>query len=361
MSRIKSLFKKIPVIVTIYEFIFGRLHRASIAVSVECRRIKKYLTNKTHFCYGEKNKDKTFFVITCSTKEMGVYSTILYVISFIEYALKKNYIPIIDLQRDYMPLWQNEDRKGLENPWEYYYEQPFSQYTLEEVYQSKHVIVLIDGVFKVKRPNWNIMFPIDDKAELMRWNKIIASYVRINKKLRERVEAERKRVFRERENQKVLGVGIRAGLRAGMMRNEALFDKHPKQPTCEEWISIVENKMIEWECDCLYLSCDDREYLNKFIEHFKDQCCYVERNLMHYFKDDKPIMDANERKIECVEETEQEKTEIYITEVILLSECDSLCSCIGSGAQFAYLLNGGKYEHIEVYNKGIYEGVGKNG
>lgn len=358
MNKVKEFFKKNPFIVAIYEFIFGRLHRASIAVSVECRRIKKYLTTKTHFCYGDKNKDKTFFVITCSTKEMGIYSVVLYVLPFIEYAIKRNYIPIVDLQKTYMPNLQDEDRKGLENPWEYYYEQPVKQYTLEEVYGSKHVIVLIDGIFKIKRPDWNSMFPIGDRKDLLRWNKIITSYIRLNKEMKNRVEIESKKIFRG--NQKVLGVGIRAGLLAGMMRNEALFDKHPKQPSCEEWMDFVERKMEEWKCDCLYLSCDDREYLDRFIMHFGDRCSYVERNLMHYFKNNRPVMDANERSIEFLGKTEQDKTKEYVTEVVLLSQCDCLCSCIGGGAQFAYLLNGGKYEHLEVYNKGLYEGVGSS-
>ncbi len=356
MNQIKNFLKKNQVIVTLYEFIFGRLHRASIAVSVECRRIKKYLTNKTHFCYGEKNKDKTFFVITCSTKEMGIYSVILYILPFLEYAIKRNYIPVIDLQKNYMPLWQNEDKKGSENPWEYYYEQPVNQYTLEEVYQSKHVIVLVDGVFKVKRPDWNHMFPIDDRKELLRWNKVITSYIRLNKELTNRIEAEIKKLFEG--SQKVLGIGIRAGLRAGMMRNEALYNNHPEQPTCEELIDIVNMKMKKWGCERIFVSSDDREYLNKFIAHFGQRCYYMERRLLHFFENDNPVYEADQRKIEFAGSTVRERSEEYLSEVYILSQCDCLYSCIGGGAQFAYLLNGGKYEHVEVYNHGLYGGLG---
>lgn len=55
----------------------------------------------------------------------------------------------------------------------------------------------------------------------------------------------------------------------------------------------------------------------------------------------------------------RERTEKYIVETYLLAQCQCLYSCIGGGAEFAFFLNGGKYDHVEVYDKGNYEGVGK--
>lgn len=356
MGTIKKNLKKNKAVLAVYEVVFGKLHRAGRKVRKELQILKTRMTVKTHFCFGDKNRDKTFFVIACDSKYMGLYSMIFYMLPFIEYAHKKKYIPMIDLQESNMPLIQDEDRFGLENPWEYYYEQPGKGYTMEEVYQSRNVIIMKDGAFRIEMPDWNAMFPATDE-ELKRWHHMIRSYIRLNKELEERVEKERDRIFKP--ERKVMGVGIRAGLREGMLRNVALFNGHPIQPTCEELINIVAGKMKEWECDSLFISCDDREYLNKFISYFGEVCYYTERKLFHFFRDEQVIVDAAERRIEVDGITTRKRGEEYALEVYLMAQCDCLYSCRGGGSEFAYFVNGGKYEHIEVYDKGLYTGLGK--
>lgn len=356
MGKIKEKLKRNKAVLDVYETVFSRFHAAGRKVQKELQILKTRVTVKTHYCFGDKNKGKTFFVISCDGKRMGLYSIIFYMLPFIEYAHKKNYIPMIDLQKSNMPLIQDEDRFGLENPWEYYYEQPGKGYTLDEVYQSRNVIIMKDGAFRIKMPDWNAMCPTTDD-ELKRWHHMIKLYIRLNKGLAERVEKERERIFKP--GRKVLGVGIRAGLRAGMLRNLSHFNGHPVQPTCEELIDIVEGKMKEWGCDSLFVSCDDREYLNKFISYFGGVCYYTERKLLHLFKDDQPLVERAERRIEMDGMTTRGYTEEYILEVYLMAQCNSLYSCRGGGSEFAYFVNGGQYEYLEVYDKGLYTGLGQ--
>lgn len=356
MGKIKEKLKRNKAVLDVYETVFSRFHAAGRKVQKELQILKTRVTVKTHYCFGDKNKGKTFFVISCDGKRMGLYSIIFYMLPFIEYAHKKNYIPMIDLQKSNMPLIQDGDRFGLENPWEYYYEQPGKGYTLDEVYQSRNVIIMKDGAFRIKMPDWNAMCPTTDD-ELKRWHHMIKSYIRLNKGLAERVEKERERIFKP--GRKVLGVGIRAGLREGMLRNVALYNGHPVQPTCEELIDIVEGKVKEWGCDSLFVSCDDREYLNKFISYFGEVCYYTDRKLFHFFKDDQVVTERAERRIEVDEITIRECAEEYTLEVYLMAQCNSLYSCRGGGSEFAYFVNGGRYEHLEVYDKGLYTGLGQ--
>lgn len=355
MTSIKEKMKRNKTAVALYEAVFGRVHSGCRAVHKEFNIVKTRLSTKTHYCYGNRNRDKTFFVISCNNTAMGLYSLIFYILPFIAYAVRKKYIPVIDLKA-YLPLIQDEDRTGIENAWEYYYEQPEKQYTLEEVYQSRHVIIMVDGAFRIKMPRWNEMFPTDSKT-LEYWHKVIASYIRLNDDLEKRVTAERQKICKP--GQKVLGVGVRAGLRAGAMRNQALFNAHPKVPTCEEMMDLVENKMREWQCDSMFLAIDDREYFNKFIARFGNKCCYLKRRLRHYFENDRPVMNNEDAGVEYKGCSVRESTEEYIIETYLLAQCDSIYSCRGGGAAFSYFLNGGKYEHVEVYDKGMYEGLGK--
>lgn len=352
----KNKLKNNSGIVAIYEAVFEFIHGIRKSIRKEVRVIKTQLTVKTHYRYGEKNKDKVFFVITSDSAQQGLYSTTFYMLPFIEYALKKKYIPIIDLKKSYVPMLQDKDKTGQENPWEYYYEQPFREYTLEEVYQSKHVIIMVDGAVRITMPKWNEMFPTSDK-ELSRWNEIIASYIRLNENMQRKVNEERERLFAEEK--KVLGVAIRAGLRAGMMKNEALYNATPKQPSCEEFIELIEDKLRKWKCDIIFLSCDDREYLEKISSHFGEICYHINRKLKHYFKNDKPVQNNSEIFVEIEEQTTRSHVEDYAVEVYLLAQCNSLYSCIGGGSQFAYFLNGGRYEHLEVYDKGLYTGLGQ--
>lgn len=352
--NIKERLKKNPAIVALYETVFGRIHKLRINALRIVRVIQFRMTVKTHFRYGDKNKDKTFFVISEENgRYMGLYSAIFNMLPYIDYAVKKKWIPVIDLQRVYLPSLQDEDRMGKENSWEYYYEQPIKCLTLEEVYQSRHVIMKRDMalMLKIRHPDWNTMFPTSEK-ELKHWNQIIKSYIRLNNELDSRVESERKRIFKD--NHKILGVGIRAGLRAGAMRGGELYNNHPKQPTCEELMDIVEEKMKSWKCDALFVSSDDREYLNKFISHFGDKCFYIDRKLIHFFKNGVPVMRKSEARVEIIDSTVKEITEEYVIEVYLLAQCYSLYSCSGGGAEFAYFLNGGEYEYCEVYNEGLY-------
>ena len=221
----------------------------------ELKIIRTRISVQTKHHYGDCNKDKTFFIISCDGEAMGLYSMIFYMLPFMEYAKKKKYIPVIDITKSYLPAVQDKEKTGLENAWEYYYEQPDSRYTLEEVYRSRNVIVMFDGAFRVRMPAWNAMFPTTD-SELRRWNDTIRSCVRLNEDMRGRLEREKGRIFKE--GRKILGVGIRAGLRAGMLRNLALYNAHPVQPTCEELLGIVADKLKEWNCDGIFLSCDDR-------------------------------------------------------------------------------------------------------
>lgn len=356
IEKIKESLKKNRTVLALYEAVFGMLHAVGRIIKRELKIIKTRISVQTKHHFGERNKDKTFFVITCDAEAMGLYSMIFYMLPFMEYAVKKKYIPVIDITKSHLPVVQDKEKVGLENAWEYYYEQPDGRYTLEEVYQSQNVVVMFDGAFRVRMPVWNAMFPATD-SELMRWNKVIRSCVRLNRDMRARVERERDRIFKNEK--KILGVGIRAGLRAGMMQNLALYNAHPVQPTCEELLEIVADKIKEWNCDTIFLSCDDREYTDKFVSCFGEMCYCINRKLKHLFKDGDLVTDASERLVEMEGSTLRSRTEEYITEVYLLSECDCLYSSIGGGSQFAYFVNGGHYEHVEVYDKGLYQGLGK--
>lgn len=45
--------------------------------------------------------------------------------------------------------------------------------------------------------------------------------------------------------------------------------------------------------------------------------------------------------------------EDYIGSVMCLAKCDSILCSLNSGSYMAIIINGGKYEHIEIVDKGL--------
>lgn len=90
--------------------------------------------------YGEKNPSCIFYVIRNNSLEEGLLSIYFNVLSEIEYALGKGYIPYVDLQNNITQYTTGELVNGTRNAWEYFWKQP-SQYRMEDIYQSKNVIL----------------------------------------------------------------------------------------------------------------------------------------------------------------------------------------------------------------------------
>ena len=301
--------------------------------------------------YGEKNEDKRFIVLTSPGENGGLFSSIFYLLAILEYAQKKKYIPVVDWKNSFVPSVQDAEKKGLENAWNYFYEQPNDKYSLEEVYQSKRVIHMTEYMVDMKKSTLRKELPFAEE-NLNYWNRIICTYIKPNAHMEQLIGEARSTIFEP--GKKVLGVGIRAGFRWGQMLHYSLYDGHPIVASSDEYLSIVADRLEKWKCDYIFLTCDDRECWKKFIDFFGKKCKYIPRILLHYFHEDIPYERENPlRIVEYEGTTVHQRAEEYMVETYLLAECDSLYSCIGGGAQFAYLLNGGKYEHLEFYNEGL--------
>lgn len=295
--------------------------------------------------YGKLNKDKTFYVIrTDNTQHWGVFSTCRFVLANIQYAVKRNWIPVVDYQNYYLNGLQEEGKAGKENAWEYYFEPLDSRYSLEEVYQSRYVVLgPLRGQPIQKSSNDIIETP--EIFDLMR------KYIHIKPEIIAHAETLRKQWP---SDGKILGVGIRAGMKWGETEGKEAWARHPKGPDIDEYIEKTEKYMKEFNCSYIFVSCDEEYYFGKMKEKFGERCLYVDRKRTTYFVDNVPL------PIEEVREGEHnavfravpiiEKNRAYIVEIYLLSKCDSLFTAMGGGGQAAILLNDRKYEHCVVWN-----------
>lgn len=345
VDTMRSWLMKYKYIVKMYECIFGPIHWLVYMM----KHTKWPSLKRTHFSYGKLNKNKKFYVIKYNRPECGIFSMIFHLIPQIEYAARRKYVPIIDCRETFLPMIQDEKNVGKENAWEYYFEQPMENYSLDEVYHSKHVIYVRKNGWGIKKSLSYNDIPLSAE-NLDYWSGIFNKYLKPNTKLRERIELERK-LFPD--DNRILGISIRAEYRWGGITKRSLYYQHPKIMDCETFISEIERVLEEWKYEQFFLACDDREYSDKVAAYFGKKCIRMDRPLPRLFENGMPLPEEEMQK-EFADYTVQRKTEDYIAETYLLSQCDSLYTCIGSGVQFAYIINGGKYRYLEIYNGGLW-------
>ena len=95
----------------------------------------QFLQKKKSF--GNKNKDKTIYIIRPNTEDgiQGLMSLFVQVMRKIDYANKKGYISYVDFKN-----YRTQYYDGKNNCWDYFFTQP-SKITIDEAYNSKNVIL----------------------------------------------------------------------------------------------------------------------------------------------------------------------------------------------------------------------------
>lgn len=310
--------------------------------------------------YGDRNKGYKFRVLCNKDRQankQGLLSTVFGVLPYMIEARRFGYIPAIDLCRNSrrQGLLQEKELAKKENAWEYYFTQPNRKISLEEVRQSRYVEE------QVKSYGANSYYYIGDSvpkdmAQIQYLRESVRQNIHLQRDIKHRVIKEKQRLFSKSD--KILGVGIRAEYRAGIMNNRRIFNRHPFVGSCKDYIRDIEKKLKAWNYDSFFLTIDDRSYLEAIKKYFGESCIYMERPRMHYFQDalnDIPRPMDGSALMEFEGLTVRNRNEDYLVELYLLAQCDSLCASRGTGHNFAYLLNNDKYNHVEFWDLGEFQ------
>lgn len=340
--------------------IYRRLVPESVrkAYNESLQKIKMSYRNKRDMerkSYGNKNKKEIFYVVrTDSTQGWGLATACTMVLNNIMYAVERGWIPVIDYQNYLLAGIQDEKDRGKENAWEYYFEQPDSRYSLEEVYQSKNVILgPLRGQPHGSLSRNDIKDLWDDSYKGL--FDCAAKYLRIRPEILERAEELRRTLFGRAVGEKILGVGMRAGLYWGEALHSDAYARHPKGLNIDEYIESTHKYMEQFGCGYIFVSCDDRYYMERMKREFGERCLYMSgRTLPHFFDDEgKPINDDVKRVVEMTKQSVRERSVDYLIEIYLLSACDSLLRVQGGGSFLACLFNNRKYENDYMVDRGM--------
>lgn len=148
--------------------------------------------------FGDLNKDKIFYVIQRSPG-VGLFSNLSFVLNHLKLAKSLGAIPIVDMEN--FPTIYNEKNRILNtyNSWEYYFNQ-LSDYSLDEIYQSKNVIISESNFYSKEE---NFFYNITESNDLV---KILNEEINLKKIKKKLVYYLKDKLF---ENKKILGVHFR--------------------------------------------------------------------------------------------------------------------------------------------------------
>lgn len=307
--------------------------------------------------YGDKNPDKIFYVIRpyyyLQPNELifrniaNLLTQYYYSLQKLSNAIENGYIPVVDWKNyGQMPHSEDYPVNGTENAWEYYWKQP-SEYTLEEVYQSKNVILSTQNIGQYGFIPRTAMTPPFMKyaQELAEQCPKYTQYIPLNETTESYVRQYYNQLFPS--NEKVLGVVVRG---ASYGQTGTPMHSHPKQAKIRELIQAIRHYSEEWNMQYIFFVNEMQELVDMMKAEFGDKLIVLPRLRDHM---DRPADGITQNPMYAPGQRYQTNLD-YVTEVALLSKCDALIGSMSSGMRTAIMWNAEQYEHMVIFEKGLW-------
>lgn len=271
---------------------------------------KDIFTNDIKLHLGNKNERDTFYILHVSDPVTGWGNIIPSILQGITFAKKRGYIPLVDMKyfkNQYLEI----EKYGKENAWEYYFKQT-SDYSLEEVYSSKNVI--ISGIYSNRS--------MEKKYSDIQYNQIT--------KLK--FSHTYNQIFPKK--QKVLGLVYR-----GTDYYSAF--NHPVPMDIKEYIAKIKMVMRKTGYNYIFIATEIQEAIEAFAKEFGEKVLYT--NQKRYSNDERRLL----YKVHFERDNDAYLKGLEYLEVLeLLARCDALLGAPIAATKLAELINNGKYKFV---------------
>jgi hypothetical protein len=213
--------------------------------------------------YGNKNPDKIFYVIRRSPGA-GLFSNLIYVLNHLDIANKHNFIPIIDMEN--YPTIYNERKSinGTKNSWLYYFE-PVSNYSINNVYRSKNVILSTNRFYDV------FSHKIYNKKNLLKLSKNII--------IKKNIKLKADNFIRNTKLNKCKTLGIH--YRGTSYKDAA---NHPFPPTYKQLVKKIDSLVAKNKFDKIFFSTEDKGMFDQITKKYRNKIFFY--NSFRSEKDD---------------------------------------------------------------------------
>lgn len=235
----------------IRKIIYQRFYQPILDKKVSYPKKKFFFINK-----GTLNPDKIFYVIQ-RYPGFGLFSNLAFVLNHIKIAKSLGFVPIVDMQN--FPTIYNEKNKIFNtlNSWEYYFDQ-LSNFSLEEVYKSKNVILTDNRFYS---DDLDFFSNITDSKDLI---DILNNDIKLKKNKLNLIKSVKKKLFQDK---KILGVHFRGTTykTAGVVYAIA-----PNQ-----MINKINEILSKEKYDKIFLVTEDLGNFNSIINYFGDKVVFL--------------------------------------------------------------------------------------
>ena len=301
-----SLKKKIKKKITIQSpSILNNLEKSNI--------YNKYHNHKntSFFSFGKKNPDKTFYIIK-KTPGAGLFSNVLFILNHLKIAKNKNYIPFVDMQNFHTIYNEKNKIYKTKNAWEYYFEN-FSDYAIDEIYQSQNVYIT-SNLFE------ETFFKDLNTEEI---TKFFREHIRIKKNYSRFIKNFSDKNF---ENKKILGIHFRGT----SYKNSP---GHPFPATKKQIINKINELQLYNKFDKIFLVTEEENYKKFLISKFGEKILFIKSSYRSNKNDAFKVYPRRSHRFKMGREA--------LIETLLLSKCDYLIHITSniSSAAIAWQLN----------------------
>lgn len=322
-NNLKSIYNNLK-----RRFVFNLFHEVPKPIV----KIKKKINGKQmlFFSGGDLNKNKVFYVIQRYNAEGAFFSDLVFVINNLKIADDYGFIPIVDMQN--FPRWYNESTKIKKtlNSWNYYFDS-VSNYSLEEVYKSKNII-LSNKTFYT---NFGFKYKISESEEL---KNIYKKYVRIDRKILKISEYFSEKNFK---NNKILGVHFRG--------TSYKWGKNPYPATINQMKKKIKKILKDDQYDKIFLVTEDINNFDELKKEFSNKLIYLKNSFRD--KGTKAFTDyprLNHR---------YKLGRDLLVETILLSKCDGYLDTPGNVGEAVRNMNLNILQKKYLINNGFNPGL----
>lgn len=291
--------------------------------------------------FGEKNPDKTFYIIKSPIASSGLVKSISFLLFFVSVAYDKkemNVIPVLDTA---IAGDDNQFNDGVyKDVWGMFFD-PVSEYSLDEVYNSKNVIVGMEGKMGA---NPYLMY-VEYHSNI---GHLMKKYLVLNKELDDYCKCVRDGLGIP-EGSKVLGV---VG-RGSDFNNPGVAALHtlPLDPA-----GIVEKSREVYKSggyDYIFLATEDQNVFDTFMaSDLKDVTKHIEQK--------RYSIDASKELLHTkyVEESKAgnrngfEEARGYISILEMLRRCDGIVASTDCGAvDYAMAMRDGEFSDLYIHGE----------
>ena len=291
--------------------------------------------------FGELYPDRTFYVIRFYPPGTGYLALYVYILGYMKYAYENGWIPVIDLKH-YQNMYNDFNESGMgEDIWGWFFEQPWDQihnrrYSLEEVYKSKNVILSCGS------ENFH---DASLESTVVEWQREMAKLVPFTQGMQKHVDREYERIKKIKFESKVIGIGVRE---TDLQKHVA---GHAIQMSKEDGVKKYNECKKKWYTNTdsvtAFINAEEQASIAYMVKEIPNAIFTNTKRVDNYKGGNAAYTNR--------EEGPRIKLQDYLTNMYLLSKCDSLIGSMNNGIYVAYLWSDGKLDHFEKVDLGRYK------